>query len=131
MEKATRPNDPPKTIEMHMEVNYQYGSDGNFTKHAGYDYLKQEDLLVHDVWKLTHEKIEEVRRQVRAGKVSPVAYHMERCMMEVPVLASIAGISSWRVRRHMKVKIFNRLRHSTLKKYASAFEIPVEELSKV
>lgn len=116
---------------MHLEVNYYYDQDGNFTKHAGYDYLKHEDLLVHDVWKLTNEKIEEVRQKVISGKISPIAYHMERCMMEVPVLASISGISSWRVKRHLKVKVFNRLKPATLKKYADTFEISVEELYKV
>ena len=122
---------PNKTIEKHLEVNYLYGIDGNYTRHAGYDYLKHEDLLVHDVWKLTYQKIEEVRQKVLSGQISPIAYHMERCMMEVPVLASISGISSWRIRRHFKVRVFKRLKQPTLQKYASAFEIPVDELSNI
>ena len=65
-----------------------------------------------------------------AGKSSPVAYYMEKILMEVPMLAAYMEIPKWRVRRHLKSTGFQKLKPGVLAKYAAIFGIPVEALIK-
>jgi hypothetical protein len=37
----------------------------------------------------------------------------------------------WRVKRHLKPKVFKRLNEKTLKKYAEVFNVPLDQLSNV
>jgi hypothetical protein len=46
-------------------------------------------------------------------------------------LSSYTGISKRHIKKHLKPENFNQLNEETLKKYASAFGISVEELKKV
>jgi hypothetical protein len=46
-------------------------------------------------------------------------------------LSMMAGISLWRVKRHLKPRVFKRLSEKTLQKYAEAFNISIEELKNV
>jgi hypothetical protein len=41
------------------------------------------------------------------------------------------GISFWRVKRHLKPKVFNRLNEKDLAKYAEVFKITTEQLKHV
>ena len=42
-----------------------------------------------------------------------------------------AGIMVWRVKRHLKPKVFNRLSEKTLKKYTEVFNITLEQLKNI
>jgi hypothetical protein len=46
-------------------------------------------------------------------------------------LSMHAGIMIWRVKRHLKPKVFSRLSGKTLKKYAEAFNITLDQLKNV
>lgn len=77
------------------------------------------------------ERREEARRRVLAGEASPLAWHMERRLMTVPLLAAHAGIARWRVRRHLKPDVFSRLPAATLERYARALGIDAAALSRL
>ena len=47
------------------------------------------------------------------------------------ILASYVGMWKWRVKRHFKPKIFNKLPNRVLQKYADVFEISIEKLKHV
>ena len=57
-------------------------------------------------WEEVNEKAEEVKRKVLEGKLSPVAYYMEKNIMNLKLLSQYTGIPKWRIRRHLKPKIF-------------------------
>ncbi len=77
------------------------------------------------------EELEAVRLQVLAGKVSALAYHMTVCQMDYRLLAANTGLSRFRVRRHLRPKVFARLSHAVLERYAHAFGLSVAELARL
>lgn len=77
------------------------------------------------------QQIETVRLQVVGGELSPLAFHMERCMMDVGLLAANSGIWRWRVKRHLSPKIFSRLSDKVLQCYAGALGITIAALCEV
>jgi hypothetical protein len=65
---------------------------------------------------------------VRAGRASPLAYHMARCHMDARLLAAYSGIFSLRVRRHMRPAVFARLPDRLLQRYADALGMTLATL---
>ena len=77
------------------------------------------------------QEMEPVRNQVLAGQLSPLVYHIESKFFSIGLLSSYTGISKRHIKKHLKPEKFNQLDDETLKKYATAFGISVEELKKV
>jgi hypothetical protein len=77
------------------------------------------------------QEIEPVRLQVLAGELSPLAYHLQRNLLNVKLLSSYTGVPKRHVKKHLKPENFNQLDEEILKKYASALGISIEELKKV
>ena len=77
------------------------------------------------------EELEPVRNQILAGQLSPLAYHIEDKLFSIGLLSSYTGISKRYIKKHLKPENFNQLDEETLKKYAAAFGISVEELKKI
>ena len=76
-------------------------------------------------------KLEETRKEVLAGKKSPLAYYMELRQMIPQLLGKTAGIAAFRVKRHLRPEIFARLKPSILEAYAKALAVTTEELKNV
>ncbi|MBA4389760.1 MAG: hypothetical protein C0399_02330 [Syntrophus sp. (in: bacteria)] len=79
-------------------------------------------------WESVSEDLAGVLEKVKKGELSPLAYHMNRHMMDAKVLAQYVGLPRWRVKRHLKPRGFNSLDDEALKRYASVFNITVEQL---
>ena len=77
------------------------------------------------------EEIETIRRQVVAGQLSPLAYHIQTNLFDVKLLSSYTGIPKRHIRKHLHPNTFNQLDEETLQKYATVFEITVEELKAI
>ena len=75
--------------------------------------------------------LEETRKAVLKGLKSPLCYHMERRQMIPEILAKTAGIARFRVKRHLRPEIFDKLKLSVLDRYAKALAITTEELNTV
>jgi hypothetical protein len=75
-----------------------------------------------------NERIEAAKAEVKAGQASPIVYYMELHKMDPQILASYVGIWKWRVKRHFRPKVFNRLSDKLLQKYADTFDITLDEL---
>jgi hypothetical protein len=65
---------------------------------------------------------------VIAGKLSPLAYYMEKNQMDVPMLSQYSGIRKWRVKKHLIPKGFMKLSANDLDRYSKALNISIEEL---
>jgi hypothetical protein len=66
-----------------------------------------------------------------AKELSPLAYHMNKNLMDLKVLSQYIGFAKWRVRRHLKPRAFNDLDNETLQRYAAIFNMTVEQLKEV
>lgn len=75
-----------------------------------------------------NERIALAKKQVLNGEVSPIVYFMEVHKMDIGILASYVGLWKWRVKRHFKPTVFAKLSEAILRKYASTFDITLEEL---
>jgi len=109
------------------ELLFNYNEDGTYTKRVGYNYLPEGDMLYYDVWKMFDERFESAKKMVQNGEKSPVWYHMEKNLLDLSNFSKIVGIASWRIKRHLKPKVFSKLNRRIYKKYADALDISVEE----
>lgn len=85
--------------------------------------------IVNDqAWEVISSEAEKMYNLARTGAVSPLAYYQVKHQMDLGLLAKYASLPKWRVRRHLKPSIFNKLPDRILKKYSSVFGISIEEL---
>lgn len=109
------------------EPVYSLDENGNYTtiRSVGWDPKNE---VMQDAWDNVNDKIEEARQKVIAGKVSPIAYYIEKNIMDIKIVAGYMGFWRWKVKRHMKPAVFNRLSKDVLSRYADVFGISVEEM---
>ena len=110
------------------ELFYHFDKEKGFTQKVDYQNPDNQ-VIIKQSWDAAAQRLEEVKQLVSIGKLSPIAYYMEKILMEVPMLAAYMEISKWRVKRHMKSKVFKKLKPETLSRYAEVFGIPVEQLT--
>lgn len=109
------------------EPVYSLDADGNYTtvKSVGWDPKNE---VMKEAWDSVNEKIEKARKAVVEGKLSPIAFYIEKNIMDVGLVASYMGMWKCRVKRHMKPKHFNKLNNQILEKYATVFNITKDQL---
>lgn len=128
MKKQDLPQDESNLKSANMtEVLYVTDENDQYTtaNSIGWEAKK---LALDESLSLINERIEEAKQNVANGICSPILYFMELNKMDLAVLAAYSGFWQWTIKRHSKPKIFKKLSDSTLKKYAHAFGITVEEL---
>jgi len=82
-------------------------------------------------WEVIRCQIEAVLAKVRAGELSPLAYHMARHQMDAKLMSGYVRLFGWQVRRHMKPGPFGKLQPERLARYAGVFKISVEEFRRI
>ena len=85
------------------------------------------NIVMLNAWEYENNKISEAQKLVKEGKMSPIYYHMKRCLMDKKLLASYTGFSRFRITRHFKPNIFKRLSDKKLDKYIYAFGLKKRE----
>ncbi|MFV0573313.1 MAG: hypothetical protein ACK5M1_12925 [Xanthomarina gelatinilytica] len=76
-------------------------------------------------------RVEDAKQRVLNHKTSPIEYYMEYHKMDLPILTSYVGMWKWRVKRHFKPQVFQKLSDKTLQKYADVFEISIQQLKNI
>jgi hypothetical protein len=112
------------------EVSYAVDDDGEYAlvPSAGWEPA---NIANHMAWDFIEEEVRAILAKVRAGKLSPLAYHMARHQMAPGLLADYAGLFRWQVRRHMKPAPFRRIPPALADRYAAIFGILKEELMRI
>lgn len=108
------------------EICYAVDEEGKYVlvESAGWEPA---NIANSEAWKSIDSAVEAVLAKVRAGELSPLAYHMARNQMDPEMLADYAGLFRWQVRRHMKPEPFRRMSHAVLARYAAVFKITAED----
>lgn len=109
------------------EVCYAVDDNGNYVTVLSTGWTPKNAAL-KQAWEDVNDKIDETRQKVINGKLSPLAYYMEKNIMNLKLLAQSAGIPRWKVKRHLRPQIFQRLTDETLGNYARALDITIDEL---
>jgi hypothetical protein len=128
MKKAEVPQDNEGLLEGKLrEVCYAVDESGNYVTVLSTGWTPKNAAL-KQAWQVVNERVEDVKRKVLEGKLSPLSYYMEKNIMNIKLLSQYTGIKKWRIRRHLKPKVFDKLRDETLAKYATAFDISVDSI---
>jgi len=112
------------------DLNYVVDKDGHYTSKRSRGWLPKNEAMTM-AWDMVYERTENARKQLLSGILSPIAFYMELNIMDVAILAGYTGISKWKVRRHLKMKHFNKLTPELLLKYAEVFHITSAELADI
>lgn len=88
-----------------------------------------EDVVLEQAIAVYERAAEQAYQRARHGESSPLEYHMYRRRMDLTVLAQSAGLFKWRVRRHLRPAVFQKLSPSVLRRYQAALQLSLEELT--
>lgn len=114
----------------HRRACYAVGKDEQYVlaKSAGWEV---ERVATEQALLELEEQVEDARLKAEAGAVSPLAYHFATRQMTPKMAAQHAGLSTWRVKRHLKPAVFARLSKELKSLYSRVLDVPVEELERV
>jgi hypothetical protein len=112
------------------EVTYAVDDDGRYVLVPSTGW-EPKNISNYQAWEIIASQIDTARQQVLANKLSPLAYHMARNLMDLPLLAQYMGIMRWRVKRHLQPKVFNKLKPEILERYAILLKVTVDELKDI
>ncbi len=128
MKESEVPQDDANMLDGKLrEPCYALDDNGKYTtvRSVGWE---PKNIVMQDAWDAVYEKVAETKNRVKAGELSPIAYYMEKQLMDTSVLAAYTGFFRWTVKRHLKMKAFKKLNDIKLQKYADVFEIDIETL---
>lgn len=123
------PQDPLeyKDKDKVRKLMYAVGKDGKYIG-VGSVGWEAENTATRQAWEAIEDELKETEQKVKEGTISPLAYFMQKQLMDISLLAKYAGKWEWQVKRHMNPDTFKRLSNRMLQKYADIFEITVTEL---
>lgn len=112
------------------DVCYATDEEGKYTQilSLGWDPKNE---AIRQAWSHIHAKAEAVRQKVLNGKLSPLAFHMERCIMTSSLLSQYTGFSRYKVWKDRRPKAFKNLKADEMAAYAEALNMDVEALTLV
>jgi hypothetical protein len=129
VKKKEVPQDDEGLLEgKFREPCYAVDDDGNYIAVPSTGWAPKNAAL-KQAWAEINLKADEAKRHVLEGRVSILAWHMEKKIMGLKLLSQYTGIPRRKIRKHLKPEVFSELEHSVLQKYAEAFNITIEELT--
>lgn len=129
MKKADVPQQE-SMLEGHQRACYALDEQGRYVVvgSIGWEVEKVVNSQANDE---VRQAIATALGHVRAGKRSPLAYHMARRQMDASMLSAYSGISRLRIRWHLRPGPFARLPETMLRRYAEALHLSADELRSV
>src|SRR5579863_9028276 len=127
MKKEELPQDLGALGKITGEVCYVLDESGKYTTVLSNGWEVKSSAL--DVaWKDVEQRVEAARQKVLHKQASPILFFMELRVMDIPIVSAYTGFWKWRVKRHLKYDVFQKLPPAKLAKYAELFEVSQEEL---
>ncbi len=127
MRKNQVPQDDDHLLDGVREIQYAVDDDGRYVQVPSVGWAPKNAAL-RQARELISASAEAVLAEVRAGRLSPLAYHMESAMMDVALLAGYSGVPKRHVRRHMTPDGFRTADPGVLAAYARALGLTVGQL---
>lgn len=126
MKKIDVPQENNSTLDGQKKVMYGTNDNGDFQRINYASSVEEYATItaVEEYKELEKECLEDIQNNI----ASPLKYYMYKNRMDLPTLSSAVDMFSFRVKRHLKMKIFKKLKDDTIKKYADAFNIKIEDL---
>jgi hypothetical protein len=128
MDKEQVSQDKNKLLNRNFKsIVFALDKDGNYTKVPSIGW-EPENLALKQEWDSINERIELAKSNVISGKLSPIAYYMEKYQLRVMRLASLTGFSKRTIRKHLNPKTFAKTDPEILATYAKVFQVTSEQL---
>ena len=128
MKKDNVPQDDSLLIEGNTrEICYAVDENGKYVKVLSTGW-EPKDIALRQALDFIEERANKSKEKIANNQLSPIAYYLEKRVMDIKLLSQYTNIFRWRVKRHLKPHVFKKLNREILKKYADAFEITVDEL---
>ena len=121
------PQETARTYGGERKLLYAVDEKGNYqgVNSAGWDVETYATVsAVEELVRLRNDAFE----RAKAGRTSPLEYHMYRARMDPPILASATGVWQWQLKRHLRASVFSKLSDHTLSRYADAMGISIAQL---
>jgi hypothetical protein len=124
------PQDRSMITGENREICYAVDEEGRYVlaSSAGWE---PKNMANNQAWDLIRKEVATTLKKIRAGRLSPLAFHMVNNQMNPGLLAKYVGWSRFRVRLHLRPRGFNRLTSRMLQRYADVFEIDAAALKTV
>lgn len=127
MKKQEVPQDEGLSEGRFEDICYALDENGNYIVVPTTGWQPKTDAMLQ-AWEVINERVERARHKVLSGELSPIAYYMEKNLMDVKLLADYSGLPKRKVRKHLKPKHFNTLDDNILLRYAETFGISADML---
>lgn len=112
------------------EVCYAVDENGRYVVAPSLGW-EPKNVANSQAWQEVERRTLEALARVRAGKASPLLFHMTRHQMSRGLLASYVGLFRWTVRRHLTPKGYAKMSQAQRRRYADLFELPVDALDRL
>jgi len=123
------PQDDNRTFKGYgTKAVYAVDEQGRYTKTATSGWAVEE-VVLRDVLDDFDALAVDAKNRALRGEASPIEFFLYRRLMDLPSLARAMGLAKWRVRRHLKAKVFKRLNTALLQQYADLFRIDLTALT--
>lgn len=130
MKKDEVPQDNDENYEGHKKIRYARSEDGQVVKVPSSGWSVEKDATAV-AWEDINEKLQDTYHLVQKGSLSPLAYHMEKELLEPALLAANLGLWVFTVKKHLKPKHFKNLSKKYLKIYTEYFELTEDEFKSI
>ena len=128
MKEEDVPQDDIKGYNGHRRVVYATDSQTGEYKRVESSGWEVEGFATALAVQEFQQQEQQARQRVLAGLAAPLEFHMYHHRLDIPTLSHMLHIAQWRIRRHFKPGVFNRLKPSMLERYCEIFNISVAEL---
>jgi hypothetical protein len=123
------PQDQDPALDGGKKVCYAVDEYGKI-KMAQSSGWKVEETVKDLAWKEIENDLEQTLAKIKRGQLSALCYFMKLRQMDPQLLAQNMGISVWRVRWHLRPKVFRRMSEAWLLRYSECLDIPIKTLRK-
>ena len=121
------PQEGNATLGGHRKLMYARDANGRTVTVGSLGWEAEEIVTSHAVDALVAQAVH-ARARVVAGEASPLEYWMYERRMDVALLSQTSGFWQWRVRRHLRPRVFAALSPRQLARYAEALGLTIPML---
>jgi len=122
--------DKSREADKYIPMEYTLNESGKYVKIPA-DGFEPENIALKQVWESINERIENTRKRVILGELSPLAYYMEKNQMDIKKISFITGLPKRKIKKHLIPDVFRKLDSDILNLYARVFEISAERIFQI
>jgi hypothetical protein len=130
MKAEAVPQEGNATLGGHRKLMYARDANGRCVTVGSRGWEAEEIVTAHAVEALAALAARS-RERVLAGEAAPLEYWMHARRMDVALLAQASGFWRWRVRRHLRPRVFAALGARQLARYAEALGLTAAALKQL